>query len=188
MALLLLLLLLQLLPASGSAAVDPAPAPLDPGATPYQTIPYFGGHYVTVEAEAFSAAAAPSWRRADWGLDPGYFCGAVMNVFMSRRAYLTAPADATDLAPAIATVTVPAAGRWQLLARYEALNKFDSSFRVTLRQHGVTKLNAVYGLLTNLKVWAYSSPHRHYEGLNGTVCGPGLNAMCKWPWGPENML
>ena len=50
---------------------------------------------------------------------------------------------------------------------------------MTLSQKGVTKMDAVYGLLTTLKVWAYSSPSRHYEGLNGSICGPGLNAMCK---------
>lgn len=40
-----------------------------------------------------------------------------MNVFMSRRGYLTAPAAATDVAPATATVTVPKAGAWQLMVR-----------------------------------------------------------------------
>jgi hypothetical protein len=149
------------------------------GSNPFQTAPYFDGEYVVVEAEDFDTSAAPSWSPAKWGIDPSYYCGAVMNVFMSRRAYLTAPAAATDIAPASATIIVPKAGKWQLMARYEALNRFDSNFRVTLSQKGVKKMDTVYGLLTNLKVWAYSSPSRHYEGLNGSICGPGLNAMCK---------
>ena len=173
--------------AATAAAAGPA-ATAGPSATPFQTIPYFDGHFVTVEAEDFHTAAAPSWRAAEWGVDPNYYCGAVFNTYMSRRGYLTAPANATDVAPATATVAVPAAGKWQLLVRYEALNRFDTNFRVTLSQKGVKKLDAVFGLLTNLKIWAYSSPHRNFEGLNGTICGPGLNAVCKWPWGPENQL
>ena len=108
---------------------------------------------------------------------------------MSRRGYLTALANATDVVPATATVAVPTAGRWQLLVRYEALTRFDTNFRVTITQQGVKKLDAVFGLLTNLKVWAHSvTKHQPAEGLNGTVCGPGLNAVCKWPYGPENMV
>ena len=50
-----------------------------PAATvPFQTIPYFDGHFVTVEAEDFHSVATPSWRAAEWGVDPNYFCSAVL--------------------------------------------------------------------------------------------------------------
>lgn len=62
---------------AGQPPESPLEAPaLGAAPTPFQTIRYFDGDYVTVEAEDFATAAAPSWRPAEWGIDPGYYCGA----------------------------------------------------------------------------------------------------------------
>ena len=52
--------------AATTVAVETGADPITdgPSATPFQTIPYFDQHFVTVEAEDFHTAGAPSWRPA----------------------------------------------------------------------------------------------------------------------------
>jgi hypothetical protein len=141
-----------------------------PPRAPHQHIPYFGSHFVVLEAENLTTAAAnvfsklnsparvavrQGWRPRAWGAG-NYFAASGSNTFHSRRAHLHAPA-ATVTSMASATIVIPQTGVFSVLARYEALYRFDSAFRVLIHQDGQLKFDRVYGLRSSLKIWAYVS-------------------------------
>ena len=59
-------------------------------------------HTQLPEGENFTASAGAQWQPKAWADDGGLFASTVANTFMSRRAYLHAPANvsADDVATA----------------------------------------------------------------------------------------
>ena len=153
--------------------MKPWPAP--PQWTPHQAIKYFGSTYVVVEGENFTVGSG--WKAKRWG-EGNYFADTTMS-FMNRKAYLHLPATARPSSRATAWVHIEDAGDYAVLARYEALERFDTPFRVTIEQNGKTVLDHVYGLTSNLKIWA-----NERRGTPG--CDPGLNRVCQFVCGPES--
>ena len=90
-----------------------------PGADISQVVPYFSQSMVHVEAEDFTPAVGAAWSKKKWGDDGGFFASTVANTFHSRRGYLHAPANSSSETVATATITVPTAGSYTVLARYE---------------------------------------------------------------------
>lgn len=128
-----------------------------------------------LEAEEFRPApgdkAAAGWRAKKWG--ENYYAATFANCFLSRQAFLGAPAQA---AGAVATlklkVTEP--GKYHVLARYEAAYRFSTEFRIRVEQGGKTVFDRLYGARRNLKIWAFSQK---------------LKAEHKWSWGAtENVV
>ena len=140
---------------------------------------------VFAEGENFTAASGSSWESREWAKSPHYFASTVADVFHSRRAYLHGPENATAATDgAASTVIVPAAGEYTVLVRYEMPYRFEVPFSVEVQQGGAKKFSRVYGRRTNLKVWPFSAGR-----AKGSLCGPGLQTECCWPWGAtENMV
>ena len=150
-------------PAAGGVPVAPAPAA---GATKVslgaQPVRYFNQTMMIMEAENFSTAGpwtgcrggggATGWSACTWGDDDNLFASDVSNVFLSRRAYLHADANATLGETARAFVPVAAAGTYHVLIRYEAGYRFSSPFKVEIEQGGDRRFEKVYGLKTTPKV------------------------------------
>jgi hypothetical protein len=200
-----LLLLLLLLPMTLSATVPaeevPAHEPgwLKPDRT--QHIPYFSQTLSVVEAENFSVSSPPEgsggWQPKAWGHSSNYFASVVANVFHSRRAYLHAPANASETAIAVATLSIKQPGNYTPLVRFEAPFGYEVPFTLELLDDvtGGVLLNQTFGLRESLKVWGYGkareSGHLDFDSRAGLApgCAPGLVAECKWPWGAtENMV
>ena len=135
---------------------------------------------VFAEGENFTAVAGSSWEPREWAKSPHYFASTVANVFHSRRAYLHGPQNATGPTEGAATsVTIPAAGEYTVLVRYEMPYRFEVPFSVTVSQGATKKFTRVYGRRSNLKVWGFAAGRAH-----GSLCGPGLQTECCWPWYP----
>ena len=118
-----------------------------------------------------------------WAHDPNLFSSDVSNVFMNRRSYLHAAANASIGAPATAVVNIPAAGTYTFLARYEAGYRFSSPFNITVQQNGVNVLQRTYGLRSSPKVWGFAGCTDEYGGL------AMLGAECRYNYGTaENMV
>jgi hypothetical protein len=111
---------------------------------------------VVAEAEEFAVkpdtAANARWKSKAWG--ENYYCATFGNTFLSRKAFLGAPEQSSGSSANI-TVKIPKAGRYLVLARYEAAPRFETQFRVRVEQAGKVKLNRLYGARKNLKVWPY---------------------------------
>ncbi len=124
-----------------------------------------------VEAEEFQPAAASSWQAKPWGQN--YYAATFANSFLSRKAFLGAPEQATNAVARI-QVQVPKAGRYLVLARYEAAYRFETQFRVRVEQAGKPVLDRLYGARSNLKIWAFSEK---------------LKTELSWSWGAsENIV
>ena len=106
----------------------------------------FGGGALT--GGATPGCRAGPWSPCVWGDDDNLFASDVSNVFLSRRAYLHADANATLGATASATVPVAAAGRYAVLARYEAGYRFSSPFRVRRAAAGQAVISLQLGRST----------------------------------------
>ena len=118
-----------------------------------------------------------------WGDDDNLFSSDVSNVFLSRRAYLHADANATLGATATATVPIAATDRYHVLARYEAGYRFSSPFKVTVAQNGATQFEKTFGLKTTPKIWQLQGSRAGQGNFTGTYgCGAGLVGECRWPW------
>ena len=72
------------------------------------------------------------WSPCSWAFDSNLFASDVANVFMSRRAYLHADANATLGDRAEATAPVAADGLYHVMVRYEVGYRFSSPFRVLM--------------------------------------------------------
>lgn len=122
------------------------------------------------EAEEFQVEQA-GWKPLRWGSN--YYCASFANAFLSRKAFLSAP-EQTGRSSAQINVQVPAAGRYLVLARYEAPYRFSAEFRVQVHQNGQPKLDRLYGARQNPKIWAFSK---------------GLQPEVAWTWGAaENIV
>jgi hypothetical protein len=128
---------------------------------------------IICEAEEFKVAgsAQGGWQAGYWGQN--YYAATFANSFLSRKAYLGAPDQCADATASIA-VQVKEAGRYLVLARYEAPYRFEAQFRIKIAQGGKTVLDRLYGARSNLKIWAF---------------GNKLKTEVAWPWGAvENVV
>ena len=78
-----------------------------------------------------------------------------------------APAQG-ERSEAVIRVTVPAAGRYLALVRYEAAYRFETQFRVVIEQNGRKVLDRLYGARNNLEDLAVLA-----ETENGSRLGLG---------------
>lgn len=127
---------------------------------------------LVAEAEEFAVTpGSAGWQARNWGTN--YYAATFANSFLSRKAYLGAP-EQCDSSEATLTVTVPTAGKYLALVRYEACYRFETQFEVVVEQNGQPKLKRLYGARKNLKVWAFKEK---------------LKAEVAWPWGAgENVV
>lgn len=127
------------------------------------------GAPILCEAEEFTVDKQ-GWRARAWGTN--YFSGPFANTFLSRKAYLGAPPRAETTATI--TVNITEAGRYLVLARYEAPYRFEAQFRVKVAQGEKTILDRLYGARNNTKIWAF---------------GNKLTKEVAWDWGAsENFV
>ena len=111
------------------------------------------------EAEEFQPVGkaadteSSGWQARPWG--ENYYAATFANTFLSRKAFLGAPEDCDDTVATI-NVDVKEAGRYLVLARYEAAYRFETQFRLKVEQDGKVRLNRLYGARDNLKIWAFS--------------------------------
>ncbi len=125
------------------------------------------------EAEEFQVAAPgpAAWQARPWG--ENYYAATMANTFLSRKAFLGAPENC-DATAAGVTVSVPTAGRYLVLVRYEAAYRFETQFKVKVEQGGKVALDRLYGARQNIKVWAF---------------GRRLVNEVAWEWGAvENVV
>lgn len=111
-----------------------------------------------------------AWEPLEWALSDNYFAATLADTFLSRRAYLRAPANASTESVATASMFVAKTDNYHVLLRYEAVYRFETPFKVTVSQGGQVVMQAVYGWRSNLKVWPF--------GGNRMGCGSGLVDEC----------
>ena len=122
-----------------------------------------------VEAEEFQPGS-DAWQAKPWG--ENYYAATFANSFLSRKAFLGAGEQA--IGKASIKVNVPKAGRYLVLARYEAAYRFETQFGIRVEQNGKMLLNRLYGARKNLKIWAFSQK---------------LKTELAWSWGAsENIV
>lgn len=141
-----------------------------------QAVPYFSETISVIEAENFTVLSG-EWEARAWAHSPGYFASNSANDFLSRRAYLHAPAHAINGTLAASVVSIKGAGTYTVLLRYEALYRFETPVLVTVAQEGKVLLSRVYGYRESPKVWGVP-----YGAGNAKLC-PYPTAECVWPWG-----
>jgi Beta-galactosidase trimerisation domain len=117
---------------------------------------------IVAEAEEFEPVTG-AWRARDWG--ENYYAATMGDTFLSRKAFLGAPAQC-ERSEATITVQVPRAGRYLALVRYEAVHHFETRFGLRIEQNGQGKLERLYGARQNLKVWPFEQRVRE-EGARG---------------------
>lgn len=126
---------------------------------------------IIAEAEEFQPQGKSSWQAKVWG--ENYYCATFANAFLSRKAFLGAP-EQCERSTATIDVTVPKAGKYLALVRYEACYRFETQFRLQVEQNGKKVLDRLYGARDNLKIWAFR------EKLKKEVA---------WSWGAgENVV
>ena len=146
---------------------------------------YFAQNLTTVEAENMTVSggthcrSGDGWSPCSWAFDSNLFASDVANVFMSRRAYLHADANATLGDRAEATAPIAADGLYHVMVRYEVGYRFSSPFRVQLSQGGKELLNRVYGLRTSPRAWGNEGKREK----DGSSCPPGLTPECREAFG-----
>jgi len=122
------------------------------------------------EAEEFTVEK-PGWQARSWG--ENYFAGTFANTFLSRKAFLGAPEQCDETVATIG-INVADAGRYLVLVRYEAVYRFETQFRVKVEQAGRVRMDRLYGVRSNVKIWPF---------------GERLKKEVAWSWGAgENMV
>lgn len=125
---------------------------------------------IVCEAEEFQVQS-PGWKARKWG--ENYFAATLANTFLSRKAFLGAPEEG-DESVATRDITVAEAGRYLVLARYEAAYRFETQFRIKVEQGGKVLLDRMYGGRQNPKIWAF---------------GQKIQKEIAWDWGAvENVV
>lgn len=130
------------------------------------------GLYIA-EAEEFQVQGKnkDGWEAKRFG--ENYYAATFANSFLSRQAFLGAPADCEETVAEL-SVDIKQAGRYLVLVRYEAAYRFETQFRVQVEQAGKTVLNRQYGARKNLKIWAFRQK---------------LKTEIGWSWGAvENVV
>ena len=127
-----------------------------------------GNYYC--EAEEFQVQK-PGWQAKSWG--ENYYAATLANTYLSRKAFLGAPAQCAETVATI-NVDVAKADKYLVLVRYEAAYRFERQFRITVEQDGETRLDRLYGARDNVKIWAF---------------GQKLKKEVEWSWGAvENVV
>lgn len=124
------------------------------------------------EAEEFQVEtpSPTGWRPRRFG--ENYYAATFANSFLSRKAFLGAPAQADTTATI--RVNIKEAGRYLVLVRYEAAYRFETQFQVQVEQAGRIVLDRRYGARDNVKIWAFSQK---------------LKTEVGWSWGAvENIV
>ncbi|MDP7014543.1 MAG: hypothetical protein QGG36_01955, partial [Pirellulaceae bacterium] len=126
------------------------------------------------EAEEFKLTGdrdAKGWRARRFG--ENYYAATFANSFLSRKAFLGAPEQSAD-STATLQVDIEEAGRYLVLARYEAAYRFETQFRIQVEQGGRRVFDRLYGARDNIKIWAFSQKLKKEVG---------------WSWGAvENVV
>jgi len=107
------------------------------------------------EAEEFKVTE-PGWEAKPWG--ENYYAATFANCFLSRKAFLGAPEQCDDTV-ATQTVDVKQAGKYLVMARYEACYRFETQFTIKIEQNGRTVFNKLYGARDNMKIWAFGQKY-----------------------------
>jgi hypothetical protein len=89
-----------------------------------------------------------------------YYASTFAISFLSRMACLSAPEQTVQPIIAEQQVTLPYAGEFQVLARYEQPYNFSCEFTVEIVQGGKTVYSQVYGRLQDPKIWALNGHKR----------------------------
>jgi hypothetical protein len=153
-------------------ADDPAAAARTPGRGRPAVSEQPDGLYVC-EAEEFqhSNADDDGWTARRWG--ENYYAATFANSFLSRKAFLGAPAQCLESVASI-DVDIQRAGRYLVLVRYEAAYRFETQFRVEVEQNGRRVFDRLYGARDNLRIWAFRQK---------------LQTEVGWSWGAvENIV
>lgn len=149
--------LIACLACSGHVSAAPTTAPADYRAA-FGPVKPISDTTVIAEAEEFrvqsggATNAAKGWEPKQWG--ENYYAATFANTFLSRKAFLGAPEQTGDSVAEI-VVTVPKAGRYLALVRYEAAHQFQTQFRLKIEQGNKTRLDRLYGARDNPKIWAF---------------------------------
>ncbi len=127
-----------------------------------------------LEAEEFqsnNSPQSPQWQAKRWG--ENYYAATFANSFLSRKAFLGAPAQCETITSS-RNVRIQQAGKYLVLVRYEAAYRFETQFRVRIEQAGKVVFDRLYGARKNLKIWAFRQK---------------LKAEVGWSWGAvENIV
>jgi hypothetical protein len=122
------------------------------------------------EAEEFKVEKG-LWQAKNWG--ENYFAATFANTFLSRKAFLSAP-EQCDESIASINARIDKEGDYLVLARYEALYRFETQFRIKIEQDKKILMDRIYGARENLKIWAF---------------GQKLKNEVAWDWGAvENIV
>jgi hypothetical protein len=107
------------------------------------------------EAEDFKVVK-PGWDVVPYR--ENYFASTFAITFLSRMACLGAPEQLEKGQEAVAeqTITIPRAGEFEVLARYEQPYEFSAEFGVEVVQKGKTVYRETFGRLTDSKIWGCS--------------------------------
>jgi hypothetical protein len=107
------------------------------------------------EAEDFKVVK-PGWAVVPYR--ENYFASTFAITFLSRMACLGAPEQMAKGKDAVAeqTVTIPRAGEFEVLARYEQPYDFSAEFRVEIMQKGKIIYQDTFGRVTDPKIWGCS--------------------------------
>ena len=165
-------LLLLCLQSVQAADIDPVAAAQKRGQAQSAVTLQPDGLYVC-EGEEFRIGEGnqPGWKARRWG--ENYYAATFANAFLSRKAFLGAPAQCEKTVASI-DVDVKQAGRYLVLVRYEAAYRFETQFRVQVEQNGKRMLDRLYGARKNLKIWAFRQK---------------LKTEVGWSWGAgENVV
>lgn len=108
------------------------------------------------EAEEFKVTK-PGWQAQPWGAN--YYAATFANCFLSRKAFLGAP-EQCDETTATINVDIKQAGKYLVLARYEACYRFETQFTIRIEQNGRTVFDKRYGARDNIKIWAFGEKYK----------------------------
>ncbi len=109
------------------------------------------------EAEDFTV------EKGEWKVVPykeNYYASTFAITFLSRMACLGAPEQTKDLAIATQKISVPAAGEFHVLARYEQPIDFSVEFTLEIEQAGKISYKKNFGRLEDPKIWALNGHKR----------------------------
>ena len=133
---------------------------------------------IVMECENFTVSSG--FEPRPWLHSANRFAASVADTYLSRRAYLHAPANATSV-DAVATMDFEIkggeAGIYEALLRYESAFKFETPVHLTISAKGAQQplFSRIYGQRNTLKVFPFGSARLGPYG-NGTgfsMCGPG---------------
>jgi hypothetical protein len=156
-ALILLLAVGLSAPMGPSASAQPEKSTAASGFRQGQPVQPISDATIVAEAEEFQAASKDGVSKDGWQaklFGTNYYAATFANCFLSRKAYLGAP-EQCDTTTASIDVTVPKAGKYLALARYESCYRFETQFRLQIEQKGQKKLDRLYGARDNIKIWAF---------------------------------